>query len=60
MGSVVVDSLFMLLPLFVGVLCFVLAFVVQYFMTFWYCNHLDGEERTGCFTLIVFLMACDC
>ena len=23
-------------------------------------NHLDGEERTGCFTLIVFLVFCDC
>ena len=22
--------------------------------------HLDGEERAGCFTLIVFLMSCDC
>ena len=23
------------------------------------CNHLDGEERAGCFTLTVFLMSCD-
>ena len=25
-----------------------------------FCNHLDEEERAGCFTLIVFLMSCDC
>ena len=25
-----------------------------------FCNHLDGKERAGCFTLIVFLMSCDC
>ena len=35
-------------------------FVIQYFMFFNFCNHLDGEERAGCFTLIVFLMSCDC
>ena len=29
---------------------------VVYFL---FCNHLDGEERTGCFTLTVFLMSCD-
>ena len=27
---------------------------------FWFCNHLDGEERAGCFTLFVFLVSCDC
>ena len=25
-----------------------------------FANHRDGEERAGCFTLIVFLMYCDC
>ena len=25
-----------------------------------YCNHLDGEERAGRFTLFVFLVYCDC
>ena len=27
---------------------------------FWICNHLDGEERAGCFALFVFLVSCDC
>ena len=25
-----------------------------------FCNHLDGEERAGCFTLFVFLVSLDC
>ena len=25
-----------------------------------FCNHLDGEERAGCFTLSVFLVSRDC
>ena len=25
-----------------------------------FCNHLDGEERAGCFTLFVFLVSRDC
>ena len=32
-------------------------FVIQYSVSFLFCNHLDGEERAGCFTLTVFLMA---
>ena len=24
------------------------------------CNHLCGEERAGCFPLMLFLMYCDC
>ena len=31
-------------------------FVIQYFMSFYFYNRLYGEERTGCFTLIVLLM----
>ena len=27
---------------------------------FYFCNHLDEEERGGCFALIGFLMSCDC
>ena len=27
---------------------------------FLFCNHIDGEERAGCFTLFVFLVPCDC
>ena len=30
----------------------------QYVMSFLCYNHLNGEERTGFFTLIVFLMSC--
>ena len=26
----------------------------------YFCHHLDGEVKAGCFTLIVFLMSCDC
>ena len=28
-------------------------------MSVQFCNHLDGEERAGCFALTVFLMSCD-
>ena len=28
-------------------------------LSFFFCNHLHYEERTGCFTFIVFLMSCD-
>ena len=27
---------------------------------FWFCNHLDWEERVGCFAYFVFLVADDC
>ena len=27
---------------------------------FRFCNHLDGKERAGCFTLFVFLVSPDC
>ena len=30
------------------------------FGPFLFCNHLAGEERAGCFTLVVFLKYCDC
>ena len=34
-------------------------FVFQYFVSFWFCNHLDGEETAGYYTLTVFLVYCD-
>ena len=46
----------MYLTLFVGALC--LVFVLLYSFEFY--NHPGKEERAGCFTLIVFLMSCDC
>ena len=27
---------------------------------FWFCNHLDEEERAGCFASLVFRMSCYC
>ena len=42
-------------PLFAAVVCLVYVFNAVQF-----CNHLDGEERAGWFTLIVFFMSCDC
>ena len=47
-GPVVIDSLFMLLPLFVGGQCLVLVFYSGHYI----CNNLDGEERSGCLTLM--------
>ena len=38
---------------------FGICFVVQYFVSSYFCNHLDGEEIPGCFTVSVFLMSCD-
>ena len=26
--------------------------------TLLFCNHIDGDERAGCFTLFVFLVSC--
>ena len=43
----------MLLPFWGSV--FGTRFVVHCFA----CNHLDGEERAGCFALYVFLVSCD-
>ena len=27
---------------------------------FWFCNHIDGEERASYFALFVFLVSRDC
>ena len=35
--------------------CFALLYVNSSFF-----NHLDGDERAGCFTLFVFLVSRDC
>ena len=45
----------LLLPLFV-VICVGPWLIMQYLVLFLICNHLAGEERAGCFTLIVFLV----
>ena len=58
-GSVVVDLLFNFAPIVFGGSMVCPCFVIQYFLCILFCNHLDGEERAGCFTLTVFLMSCD-
>ena len=39
---------------------FCLCFVIHYFVYFLFCNYLDGEERSGCLTMIIFPISCDC
>ena len=48
----------MIIPLWESVI--VLCFVVRNFMSILVCNHLDGEERTGCFAWFVLLVSRDC
>ena len=36
------------------------SFVLPHLVSFLVLHHLDGEERAGYFTLIVFLISCDC
>ena len=56
---VVVDSLFYVSHIVCGgsVLVFVLLCITLY--PYEFCNHLDEEERAGCFALFVFLMSND-
>ena len=42
-----------------GVLCFVLALICIIKCTFLFYNLHNGEERTRCLTLNVFLVSCD-
>ena len=42
-----------------GVLCLVLVLLFSTLCPSSFCNHLDGEDRAGYVTLIVFLMSCD-
>ena len=56
-GGSVVDSLLIVTPI-VG-FC-VLCFVVRYLVSILVSNHLDGEERAGCFALFVLLVYRDC
>ena len=51
-----------LLPLFLEYLCLALFFYAVFNdddCPFYFCNHLDGEERAGSSTLIVFFISCD-
>ena len=38
--------------------CVGLCFGMHYFMSFLFCNHLDENERAGCFAFVVFWMSC--
>ena len=51
-SCVVVDLFHCLLfhPLFVGVLCLVLALLCCNQCPFQFCSHLEKEEKAGCFT----------
>ena len=51
---VMVELLFLAVPW--GCLWFVIVVFTDH--THYFCNHLDGEERAGCFTLFVFLVSC--
>ena len=55
-----VNALFIVAPIVCGGLCLVLVLLFSNWRPFKFCYHLGGEERVGCFTLIVFLMYCDC
>ena len=47
----------MYFPLFVGVLCLSLfCFALHYVHSSFFCNHLEEEEKAGCFTSIVLDM----
>ena len=37
-----------------------LCFGMHYFVSFVFCNHLEEEERAGCFVFIVFPVSCYC
>ena len=40
--------------------CAGLCYGMRYFMSFLACDHLDEEERAGCFAFIIFRMSCYC
>ena len=41
-------------------LCVGLCFDMHYLCPFWFVNHLDEEERAGCFAFIVFWISWYC
>ena len=49
----------MYFPLFAGFLCLSL-FGMHYFLSFLVCNHLEEEERAGCFVFVVLRMSHYC
>ena len=64
-NSKVVDSLLLIyclmhFPLFVGNLCLSLFCYVLLCVHSIFCNHLEEEEKAGCFAFIVLQMSCYC
>ena len=64
-SSKVVDSLLLIyclmhFPLFVGNLCLSLFCYVLLCVHSIFCNHLEEEEKAGCFAFIVLQMSCYC
>ena len=57
-GTVVNDLLLIVTPM-VG-FCNVFFVLLCVTLCPFFCNHLDGEERAGCFALFVFLVFFDC
>ena len=47
-------------PLFVGALCFVFVLLCIALCPFWFCGHLEEEERTGYFAVVVLQVCCCC
>ena len=50
---------YLLAPIICVGVVLVPCFCIQCFVSFLLCNYLDGEERSGCFTLNAFLMSCE-
>ena len=62
-NNVVADSVCIVGPLVCGGLCLVLVLLSSIkclflFSLSFFCNHLAGVERVGCFTLIILLVPC--
>ena len=57
-GSVFVDPLFNVLPIVCGSSVFVFVLLCISLCSFYFCNHLEEEEKAGCFAAIVLQMYC--
>ena len=53
------DSLFIVAPIVCWGSVFGPCFDIQYLVSVYFSNHLDGEEKTDCIALTDFLMPCD-
>ena len=56
--SVVVDLLFNVLPIVYGSSVFVFVLLCITLCSFLFYNHLEEEEKAGCFAIIVLQMYC--